>query len=266
MYYYGARYYDPRISIFISVDQKSEDFPNFMPYHYVHNRPTMMVDPTGMEGEDWYTNLDNGNIEWFEGSEQRDGYTNIGSSASAVIGDEHYDLKSDGKFKNLDTGKEYFKGDSVKAKSGTEIKSNGNLFNKAQSYFRENKQSLLKDAQTLQNTGDDVMIFGGVLAITGLFTEGVGTAAGGLVYSFGNTISNIGYGLTITTEIMAGDYSTKKGSWDAGWTIGGEVVNYGINRMVPKKASPKANEAVKIGFGNYYGRTKNYLEKKYEIR
>ncbi len=51
MYYYGARYYDPKMSLFISVDQKSEDYPGWMPYHYVHQNPINMVDPTGMSAE-----------------------------------------------------------------------------------------------------------------------------------------------------------------------------------------------------------------------
>src|SRR5690554_6477657 len=51
MYYYGARYYDPRISIFISVDPLAEKYPNYTPYHYVHQNPINMIDPTGMEAE-----------------------------------------------------------------------------------------------------------------------------------------------------------------------------------------------------------------------
>ena len=46
MYYYGARYYDPRISIFISVDPLAEQ--TFEPYSYVGNNPIMFTDPTGM--------------------------------------------------------------------------------------------------------------------------------------------------------------------------------------------------------------------------
>src|SRR5690554_7945339 len=46
MYYYGARYYDPRISIFVSVDQMVES--TMTPYQYVHNNPIMFTDPTGM--------------------------------------------------------------------------------------------------------------------------------------------------------------------------------------------------------------------------
>jgi len=46
MYYYGARYYDPRISIFVSKDPMAEK--TMTPYQYVHNNPIMFTDPTGM--------------------------------------------------------------------------------------------------------------------------------------------------------------------------------------------------------------------------
>src|SRR5690606_22100067 len=46
MYYYGARYYDPRISIFISVDPLAEQ--TMEPYLYTGNNPIMFTDPTGM--------------------------------------------------------------------------------------------------------------------------------------------------------------------------------------------------------------------------
>jgi len=52
MYYYGARYYDPRISIFVSVDPLAEVQPDKAPYHYCSNNPVMRIDPTGMiDGE-----------------------------------------------------------------------------------------------------------------------------------------------------------------------------------------------------------------------
>ena len=51
-YYYGARYYDPGASIFLSVDPLYEQFPAWNPYHYVHNNPINLVDPTGMSAED----------------------------------------------------------------------------------------------------------------------------------------------------------------------------------------------------------------------
>ena len=50
MYYYGARYYDPRISIFVSLDPLVEQ--TFEPYSYTGNNPIMFTDPTGMAKDD----------------------------------------------------------------------------------------------------------------------------------------------------------------------------------------------------------------------
>jgi RHS repeat-associated protein len=50
-YYYGARYYDPAISIFLSVDPLAEQFPNYNPYTYTMNNPVNLIDPTGMAPE-----------------------------------------------------------------------------------------------------------------------------------------------------------------------------------------------------------------------
>lgn len=54
MYYYGARYYDPRLSVFISVDPLAEVQPDKTPYHFVSNNPITRVDPTGMLDGDYY--------------------------------------------------------------------------------------------------------------------------------------------------------------------------------------------------------------------
>lgn len=51
-YYYGARYYDPKISIWLSTDPLAEKFPNFNPYNYVMQNPLNLTDPTGMEPEE----------------------------------------------------------------------------------------------------------------------------------------------------------------------------------------------------------------------
>ena len=50
-YYYGARYYDPKISIWLSVDPLAEKYPNFNSYNYVMQNPLNLIDPTGMEPE-----------------------------------------------------------------------------------------------------------------------------------------------------------------------------------------------------------------------
>lgn len=45
--YYGARYYDSSIGIFLSVDPLADQFVGWTPYHYVHNNPINLIDPDG---------------------------------------------------------------------------------------------------------------------------------------------------------------------------------------------------------------------------
>ena len=47
LYYYGARYYDPRVSLWLNVDPLAEKYPNISPYTYVANNPINAIDPDG---------------------------------------------------------------------------------------------------------------------------------------------------------------------------------------------------------------------------
>ncbi|MFV0290628.1 MAG: RHS repeat domain-containing protein [Mangrovibacterium sp.] len=51
LYYYGARYYNPRVSLWYGVDPLAEKYPGVSPYAYCVNNPVMLVDPDGMEVE-----------------------------------------------------------------------------------------------------------------------------------------------------------------------------------------------------------------------
>ena len=50
-YYYGARYYDPKWSIFISVDPLAEKYPSISSYCYTLNNPLKFIDPDGRDLE-----------------------------------------------------------------------------------------------------------------------------------------------------------------------------------------------------------------------
>ena len=80
MYYYGARYYEPRISIWISADPQQEKYPGYTTYCYVYNRPIIFFDPNGEEGF----------AEWWEknkvGNRIVGGVQMLGGAAAAVIG------------------------------------------------------------------------------------------------------------------------------------------------------------------------------------
>jgi RHS repeat-associated protein len=52
--YFGQRYYDSDLSVWLSVDPMSDGRPNLTPYHYCQNNPIMRVDPNGM-WDDNYT-------------------------------------------------------------------------------------------------------------------------------------------------------------------------------------------------------------------
>jgi RHS repeat-associated protein len=47
--YFGARYYDSDLSIWLSVDPMSDKYPSLSPYNYCANNPVRLVDPNGME-------------------------------------------------------------------------------------------------------------------------------------------------------------------------------------------------------------------------
>ena len=47
LYNYGARYYDPSLSIWTGVDPLADQFPAYSPYNYTLNNPINMIDPDG---------------------------------------------------------------------------------------------------------------------------------------------------------------------------------------------------------------------------
>src|SRR5690554_7229615 len=113
MYYYGARYYDPRISIFVSVDPLAEQ--TMTPYQYVHNNPIMFTDPSRMSAE--------GTDGWI-GKKQEDGSTSwhwdpeitIAAAARAKYGsDTEFYAGGDRIFNQKGTGNQ------MKLTSGGEI-------------------------------------------------------------------------------------------------------------------------------------------------
>ncbi len=70
-YYYGARYYDPKTSIWLSVDPLASERSWVSPYNFVENNPINRIDP---DGRDWYevTNEETGKteIKWTDYSSQ----------------------------------------------------------------------------------------------------------------------------------------------------------------------------------------------------
>ena len=53
MYYYGARYYEPRLSLWMSVDPLTEKSPNVSAYVYCFGNPLKYIDPIGLDSVYW---------------------------------------------------------------------------------------------------------------------------------------------------------------------------------------------------------------------
>ena len=70
MYYYGARYYEPRLSLWMSVDIMQEKYPNVSSYVYCINNPIILIDS---DGKDIYPILfqPTDNRDWANGTPYR---------------------------------------------------------------------------------------------------------------------------------------------------------------------------------------------------
>ncbi len=82
--YFGARYYNSDISVWLSVDPMSDEYPSTSPYSYVEGNPIMFNDPTGMF-KDWYKNENGEDVVHRDGHAESitvngEKYENIGST------------------------------------------------------------------------------------------------------------------------------------------------------------------------------------------
>ena len=64
-YYFGARYYNPDLSLWLSVDPMSDKYPSLSPYNYCAWNPMKLVDP---DGRDVWTLSDDGTMTWEKSS------------------------------------------------------------------------------------------------------------------------------------------------------------------------------------------------------
>jgi RHS repeat-associated protein len=76
LYYYGARYYNPTVSVWLGVDPKAQWYPNKSPYNFSGNNPAMIIDPNGkweqdvdgnwvaQKGDSWWSLHKDAGISW----------------------------------------------------------------------------------------------------------------------------------------------------------------------------------------------------------
>jgi RHS repeat-associated protein len=95
LYYYGARYYDPKVSIWLSVDPLAEEFPSWSPYAFCNNNPLYYTDPTGMSAEPPVNGLaffsdDTGNYYWNDAKSSYEHYAYTDDSKTTTVFKDYY--------------------------------------------------------------------------------------------------------------------------------------------------------------------------------
>ena len=82
---FGARYYDPWTCQWTAADPMGEKYVGSSPTSYCAFNPVNIVDLNGM---DWYQCDSTGYYTWFDGSDDREGYTYIGGKG-ALFGNNY---------------------------------------------------------------------------------------------------------------------------------------------------------------------------------
>jgi RHS repeat-associated protein len=88
--YYGARYYQNKLGVWLSVDPLAHERESLTPYNFVSNNSIHRVDPDGAL-DDWVQNIGTGGYEWKDNvtfaNNTPEGYKYVGSRDADILKD-----------------------------------------------------------------------------------------------------------------------------------------------------------------------------------
>jgi RHS repeat-associated protein len=248
LHYYGARYYQSKLSMWLSVDPKAHWYSGHSPYNFSLNNPVMMVDPDGqwVNGAGFFRNLFNSD-EKIKAQDEADKH--IGGDA----------FKHDGGWRAIWPTYEH----QQECKSHTTIStSNFKDFHKRNDKIKKDiiadmgsrlhpsstKNDLKTLSKNMQYVGDNTALAGYGAAVIGAPIAGVGAVPGLSVAGAGNIVAVLGSALEIGIDLYDGNDA------DAYIGIGVEtgaiILDASIDRMLPGPTpdmTPQMRSALKTG-------------------
>jgi RHS repeat-associated protein len=242
--YFGARYYDSWLSVWLSVDPLSDKYPSMSPFMYTAGNPVMLVDPDGrwVKGAGFWRNIT-----------KTDNRINAENRAAALGGDAKAYRNEEGKgwsvsySSNESWPTDLGNGGTLLSSETVENYSNSSTFkdikrrgNDGRKWINENKTTIVNISHVTQNIGDGVVFIGYICTVSVIGAEiGVPLAA------LGNTISGIGTGIEVAVELNSNDFG--EASKDVGFEVAGILVNKGLNKIIPGSGSLITKKGKDIG-------------------
>ena len=248
-YYYGARYYNPKFSIWLSVDPLAEKFPSWSPYNYTMNNPINLIDPDGRAVAAPPRNgiaqfIDNSGIYfWNIEKKSYEHYKYTDSSRKNYSFSEYYKVTSSSKVVGQATVIQNVQGEhtvtepSLTEKIGTALKSIDKSMQAKNPHQYEGLDGMMEFADDLGKASTYVKGAGAILVVAGTVTAQPEVVAGGVsVYDMGGNMDKISTGLSIIGNSSKGDYN------QVAKDVRSEIINYGIGKAVDVKI-PKSDKA-----------------------
>ncbi|MPM19357.1 hypothetical protein SDC9_65780 [bioreactor metagenome] len=127
--YFGARYYDSDLSVWLSVDAMSDNTPGVSPYAYCINNPVIIVDP---DGNDWFMDEETGDVH-YNSSYGKDDAAKVGANykwmgANDMFGYTEDEMKDAAYDRN---GSIYPLADYIQTYTNTDIDNNSTIVDEA---------------------------------------------------------------------------------------------------------------------------------------
>ncbi|PKP00905.1 MAG: hypothetical protein CVU11_16780, partial [Bacteroidetes bacterium HGW-Bacteroidetes-6] len=163
--YFGARYYDSDLSVWLSVDPMADKYPNLSPYNYCMNNPVMLIDPNGdstiyyYKGEYLFTSYDDDRRLVCDLSDMEEG------KAKRYINDLR-NAQADGSFSKVQDDKEF----------NENLRSMGTVYdlNSIEAFFDNNNNDYFDKSNDLKNEHGSFLINkNGIMVVADVNLQGM---------------------------------------------------------------------------------------------